>query len=270
MERFIRYFYEYKQDKRIRNVGFVKVEAGNDETTLHMQGKGFHESDDRKLALYLFYEENGNIVCIQQEMIRLTGPVLSCHLTYTRDNVGIPENYRKINGILAETENGRRFAATWDDKTVDVSRMREFSLQMDKSESKDEKVKDSVQDTDELNLVEKEADKRSETICPQCTKIQRQDISKLPRCEWKHANNQFLVHGYRNYHHLLLIEEENNLKLGVPGIYHIKEAECAKDFGFGEFLNAKELGILPDEADGNREELFGYWCRPVRRKQERQ
>ena len=85
LERFIRYFYEYKQDKRIRNVGFVKVEAGNDETTLHMQGKGFHESDDRKLALYLFYEENGNIVCIQQEMIRLTGPVLSCHLTYTRD-----------------------------------------------------------------------------------------------------------------------------------------------------------------------------------------
>lgn len=50
-------------------------------------------------------------------------------------------------------------------------------------------------------------------------KIQRGEISILPRCEWKLANNNFLLHGYYNYRHLVLIDEGNQLKLGVPGIY---------------------------------------------------
>ena len=31
MKRFIRYLYEYEQEKRMRNVGFVNVEQGEDE-----------------------------------------------------------------------------------------------------------------------------------------------------------------------------------------------------------------------------------------------
>ena len=46
-------------------------------------------------------------------------------------------------------------------------------------------------------------------------KIQRKDMVCLPRCEWKHANNSFLVHGYYNYHHLILTVCDGQLKLGV-------------------------------------------------------
>ena len=54
----------------------------------------------------------------------------------------------------------------------------------------------------------------------------------LPRCEWRVANNSFLLHGYYNYHYLILLEEENQMWLGVPGIYHRKEAKAAEVFGF--------------------------------------
>lgn len=289
MKRFIRYLYEYENGKRIRNVGFVKVEAGNEETTLHMQGKGFHESGDQKIVLYLFYEENGEIIGIRQEDIRLTGPVLSYHQIYTANDVGVPGNYSKINGILVETESGRRIAAAWDDRPVDVGRMREFlpqidDLQMNTLGREDEKTGRSTPENEEMrpedidsgredekaghNAPEQQKIRPTEVEIsrPQYTKIQRQDISKLPRCEWRLANNQFLIHGYSNYHHLILLEEENVLKLGVPGIYHIKEAEYAEMFGFGEFLSVDELGILSDVTEERTEEQFGYWCRTVRKK----
>lgn len=88
-------------------------------------------------------------------------------------------------------------------------------------------------------------------------KITRQEIAGLPRCEWRLANNSFLLHGYYNYHHLVLIERGNRLLLGVPGIYHRQEEKAAELFGFTEFVQLEEM---------SEDEKFGYWCRRVRRK----
>lgn len=100
---------------------------------------------------------------------------------------------------------------------------------------------------------------------PQYTKIQRQDIARLPRCEWRLANNSFLLHGYYNYHHLLFIEDGDESWLGVPGIYHQREAKAAEAFGFPRFIRVDEdaLGLTQDER--NTQDDFGYWCRQVRR-----
>ena len=94
-------------------------------------------------------------------------------------------------------------------------------------------------------------------------KIQRQDLSKLARKEWRLANNNFLLHGYYNYHHLMLIEDEGVLWLGVPGIYHEKEKLAAESFGFPEFIRMLdfEVELLPEEK--NTMDDFGYWCRQV-------
>lgn len=86
-------------------------------------------------------------------------------------------------------------------------------------------------------------------------KIQREEIAKLPRCEWRLANNHFLIHGWRNYHHLVLIEDDGKLYIGVPGIYHKREADAALAFGFPEFR------LVPEDG---QDEDFGYWCRQVR------
>ena len=297
MKRFIRYLYEYENGKRIRNVGFVKVESGDEETIVHMQAKGFQNSEDRKLEFYLFYVENENIVRIRQAETRITGPSLSEHLMYTSG-----QNSR-ICGVLIETGNGRRMAATWDDKPVDVSRVKEFEPE----EVNERELLDESGQSDECGCEEKESgysapgtefvalgneqdtpleEKNQFSRRENTTKIQIKDISRLPRCEWKLANNQFLVHGYNNFHHLLLIEQGNYLKLGVPGIYHIEEAKCANMFGFEEFISAEELRIgpmpgqeimaeqermlnqegIPEQENMENGEWFGYWCRPVRGK----
>lgn len=273
MKRFIRYLYEYEQGKRIRNVGFVKVETGSERTTLHMQAKGFKEGSDRRLVLYLFYEDKDGLTSLCREKMTMVSSALNCCMTYAKDDVGIPENYERIKGILIVTESGRRIAATWDDKTVDVSRVREFELATVERGHEEENGGQEAQEEAEMYPATVESGREEEKsgqethdnneICPgpakrhkKITKIQRQDISKLPHCEWKLANNQFLIHGYNNYHYLVLIEDENVLKLGVPGIYHIKEEKYAEMFGFGEFL--------PED------EMFGYWCRPVKQRQSRQ
>ena len=96
---------------------------------------------------------------------------------------------------------------------------------------------------------------------PSARKIQRSDISKLPRRFWFLANNSFLLHGYHNYNHLLLVEEDGHVWLGVPGIYDVREARAADLFGFPQFTRsyAPILGLSEDER--NDEADFGHWCR---------
>ena len=100
----------------------------------------------------------------------------------------------------------------------------------------------------------------------QCKKISRQDIAMLPRCEWRLANNSFLLHGCYNYHYLMLIEEGDELWLGVPGLYHSREARAADAFGFPLFVPLGEIDMEPGEEDGDSGEKFGYWCRKVRKR----
>ena len=56
MKRFIRYLYEYEEGRRIRNVGFVKVDQQEQECMIHIYGKGLHLNMGETLELYLFYD----------------------------------------------------------------------------------------------------------------------------------------------------------------------------------------------------------------------
>lgn len=270
MKQFIRYLYEYENEKRIRNVGFIKVETGCEETIVNLQAKGFHDGKERRLKLYLFFVENERVMGILQGEVSLTSPVLSWKKMVSADNVGGRENYEKICGILIESESGRRMAATWDDRCVDVSKLKEFKEEVDLSPVDSDCG--CEKETSGQEAQEEDDYTQSKGFQFKCTKISRQELCKLPRCEWKLANNRFLMHGYNNFHHLLLIDNGNYLKLGVPGIYHIKEAKCAESFGFEEFISFEELrgnSEIPEgfEENDNQEdgEIFGYWCHSVRR-----
>ena len=98
---------------------------------------------------------------------------------------------------------------------------------------------------------------------PQAKKISREDLTLLPRKFWSLANNSFLLHGYHNYNHLALIEENGRRWLGVPGIYDTREARAADLFGFPRFTRAY-VSVL-ELADGERNDTadFGHWCRCV-------
>ena len=88
-------------------------------------------------------------------------------------------------------------------------------------------------------------------------------MSRLPRREWRLANNSFLLHGFYNYHHLLYIEDGDKIWIGVPGIYHEKEKAVANTFGFSEFRRLTDMELELSEEEKNTYDDFGYWCRKV-------
>lgn len=105
----------------------------------------------------------------------------------------------------------------------------------------------------------------SETQTPKTTqkkvrKIQRSDMAELPRHYWHLANNSFLLHGYHNYSHLLLVEEDGHHWLGVPGIYDSREARAARLFGFPQFTDSYNEHLELSDDEKGHQGNYGYWC----------
>ena len=143
------------------------------------------------------------------------------------------------------------------------------------SEKKEQEIVEEFPEKKDQETVEESSEKKDlkkddrdidlQNFRRQIMKIQRGEISILPRCEWKLANNNFLLHGYYNYRHLVLIDEGNQLKLGVPGIFHEREARAAATFGFPEFIAEADVNVTLEPQERNENQQFGYWCRQVRR-----
>ena len=349
LKRFIRYLYEYEQGRRTRNVGFVKVEQDEQECVVHVHGKGLRMGGQRKLGLYLFYESEDGCTGIWQGEIDNINPAVNYRLHYTREDVGEPENFDRINGVIMSNGDGRKYASVWSDMPVDVDRMQVWTQGMAPAEKArqmpgdadgdrpqagmtpaeenqqmpqagtvpTEEVRQMPEDADEERRQAGTAPAEEDRQMPQTgtapaeeeqlrqeiaeerpqvrleakvkeeagndspqpvriqeagrpvrqwkvTKIQRKELAKLPRCEWRLANNNFLLHGYYNYRHLVFIENERIMYLGVPGIYHEKEAEAAGAWGLPDFVPQKELEVMLSSDECEEEEQFGYWCRQVR------
>ena len=308
MKRFICYLYEYQEGRRIRNIGFCKVESSEDGCTVSIHGKGWGMNSPRKLSLYLFWRENGKCLGVYQGELGNVSPALNYRLSYTEEDVGSKARYDRVEGIILCGENGPRYAAVWTDEAVDISRMepaeKEEMTEEKEEEPEEPNEEEPVPEENEMpdeqeepagvsydvreilpeesrELEEKEpepfyfdeeeedskpeiAEQECQTTCRfRCTKIQRQDLSRLIRREWQLANNSFLLHGYYNYHHLAFLQEGENLYLGVPGVYSEKERRAAQAFGFPGFVNYEEEML--DLPEGEKEDRadFGYWCRQV-------
>ena len=165
MEQNKQYLYEYRNGKRVRNLGFMKIDESMNKSVVHIYA---NEIDD-------------------------------------------------VVGIVFRRGNGEKYTAGWEDDLFEVE---------------EQPVQESpIQETQKGLEIEEYITPRNITY----EKIQRQELSRLPRKEWRIANNSFLLHGFYNYHHLLYIEEDGKTWVGVPGIFHEKEQEAAKAFGFPEF-----------------------------------
>lgn len=149
-----------------------------------------------------------------------------------------------------------------DEKEAEVETQFGDDEETENLEEEQETVEESSEKKD---LKKDDRDTDLQNFRRQIMKIQRGEISILPRCEWKLANNNFLLHGYYNYRHLVLIDEGNQLKLGVPGIYHEREARAAATFGFPEFIAEADVNVTLEPQERNENQQFGYWCRQVRR-----
>ena len=270
------------------------MEQGEGECSVHIHGKGLHMQGENRLNLYLFYEENEECIGIWQGTAENVDPAINYRLYYTKEDTGKTENFEKIRGIVLLSEAGRRYAAVWDDQPAHVETMRicqeepqqtEAVVQEEEPEQAEparqetepepeesarqemepeqEEIGEREIEPEQEDVVEREIEPEQEENLSRihCVKIQRRDLARLPRCEWKLANNSFLLHGCYNYRHLAFLEYKDQLWLGVPGVYHPQEARAAEAMGFPEFIYRKDT-----DASSEEEEEFGYWCRRVKRR----
>ncbi|MDD3339262.1 MAG: DUF6128 domain-containing protein [Lachnospiraceae bacterium] len=91
----------------------------------------------------------------------------------------------------------------------------------------------------------------------ECIKITPSDMTYLQEQDWMLGNNNFLLHGYYSYRHLMLgrIEGEDEYVLGIPGIYDHQERFMANMFGFTHFKPAEPARMQMGQ--------FGYWYRRI-------
>ena len=304
MKRFIRYLYEYEGNQKKRNVGFVKVEQDGKETTISVHGKGLCGKSNENISCYLIKldSEMGNILFVPAGEIQIG--MISCGGCFCYTEELIRAGYGKTEQSAGQTCEKKDdicglglgdpkeafYVALWNEEMygdLDIAKAKVFQeFDSDKTagesnstksiDEKEAEVETQFGDDEETeNLEEEQPEKKDlkkddrdidlQNFRRQIMKIQRGEISILPRCEWKLANNNFLLHGYYNYRHLVLIDEGNQLKLGVPGIYHEREARAAATFGFPEFIAEADVNVTLEPQERNENQQFGYWCRQVRR-----
>ena len=92
-----------------------------------------------------------------------------------------------------------------------------------------------------------------------CLRIELRELKELPRKYWYLGNNSFLLHGFFNYHYLVLGKfERERWFIGIPGVYQQQERVMAAIFGFPEFLT---VDLEFQKSPGTEEPVnrFGYW-----------
>lgn len=148
MESFIRYLYEYKDEQRVRNVGFVKVDQGEEGGTLQIHGRGtFLNNAD--IRVYLVYMEGKRCRGILMGQLEHVQSILSCRLVYDREEIEPYADLEKLRGIMLETNGQGTYAAVWDEGVLPLDQMepavpREERPSMGKDMASEESVEAEV------------------------------------------------------------------------------------------------------------------------------
>ena len=244
MKRFIRYLYEYEEGRRIRNVGFVKVDQQEQECMIHIYGKGLHLNMGETLELYLFYEENGLCVGVWQGEITNINPAVNYRLHYTEEDTGEAENFSKIRGIVLKNHGDRKYAAVWDDMPADVEHMKIWERKEEPIEMEEE-----VEEEKTENVIDIEA--KPEITFDDFEKLQFQ-VGEIIACEEVKKSRKLLCSQVK------IGSQVRQIVSGIKAHYSAEEMVGKKVMVVTNLKPAKLAGILSEgmilcaeDADGN-------------------
>lgn len=276
------YLYEYEHCKRCRNVGFLQIFSYYPSYILTLHVRSLPVSSGDQLEVHAFFLKNHTLTGAPVALLNCSGQNLSTRLTISQER--FPHNYtlKHIDGFLLFS-NTQNSSLLWIASSVPLPDEFTFSDLSVHVKQPSPEVDSELPDTDTINrststknsvivaseLMESnpsfhedpDPSDLSGSSIPRIKKISRQQLSTLPRKFWFLSNNSFLLHGYYNYNHLLLVEDDGHLWLGVPGIYDPREAHVANLFGFPQFtasyVSLLELSV--NECENS--DTFGHWCR---------
>lgn len=292
MKRFITYLFTYENKTRGKNVGFVRADERNEllDLEIHLQGLGRFQGTGQ---IYLLLKGEqvlgiriGEILIGQgrgvaraqcsKEVLRengvlydaVAGVVIRMDETLFASSCWLdtmPEEMISNSFVIWKKESEERVVedAPFFEKNliqeelVEEETVRDEPLETDAQSELVRLATEKLQQADNHESCEKQMEQQSSACSVR--KIDLSEIRKLPKKNWYLCNNSFLIHGFFNYHYLVVIELEENGKkksyLGVPGIYEKPERMMAMLFGFGDFRPESEVEQNASDPEGK----FGYW-----------
>ena len=295
--RFITYMYEYCEAEKKENTGFAKIESRGREwrIEIHIRGTSVLNGIEN-VYLFLVSQQKYMLFPIGEiQLLRGNGD----YGTVIKEGAEkeLPYPVEKMEGIVVTGQNSEIFMTRWKDNEEIPVQKEAFEIwEKPQTESAQEmtsnipEVKNSLKEKkiekempqEDLHTMEYAAKnifpeyswqdswERLEKNYPffylpgetpiECIRIELKDLKELPGKYWYLGNNSFLLHGFFNYHYLILgKKEERHYFIGVPGIYQKQERVMAAIFGFPEFL-PQSGGRLKEENEQTEPiNYFGYW-----------
>ena len=181
MAQFIQYLYEYENGKKVRNLGFMKVEKQMDKSVIQIYAKQLDE-----IMGILFQREDGSKYLAAWEACEEDEAM--CAEESRRDGGRMQAREQRRDEEMMQTREQRR-----DEEMMQARESRRDEEVMQEETSQREKEMPS-QDagTERVSTWENEEEDVNTYIPPNsrhCEKIQRQDMSRLPRRQSPLANN---------------------------------------------------------------------------------
>lgn len=272
----ISYLELQENGQRIRGAGYAKLESWEKEEILMVQLRGQGIVSGKEMMLYLQRESGEELLC---EMTAERGTV-SCEKRISRKadweptlGIRIPlERNFEIIGRFAGAAGAKKVPAPVTaiaPVTVgEIEGQGQGGNQPEQAkrpiQTEQQEVRSSKKTATEHTLHMKDTKwEQLSSIYPHIHPFRdaREFLSVGPedfvvlreRC-YQMTHNSFLLHGYYNYRHLLLMRQEvsGEVKyyIGVPGNFYEREKQVARMFGFESFEGTREPAWEGD---------FGYY-----------
>lgn len=109
-KRIVRYMYEYENDRKVRNTGFIRFDLSDRVCKAYIHGKGIHAEDI--CNIYAFYESDDAIIRIPLGYVRMRNGNLDGYVEMDPAHVGSTDiPFERIVGIMIGENRERRYLA---------------------------------------------------------------------------------------------------------------------------------------------------------------
>lgn len=246
-KRFVSYLYEYIDDKKSENCGYVKVELRLDICRMQFHLNAASLPLQSVVNVYGFLPEEGRFKKYLLGSLSSGNGGISQMLTLPAQGSKSTPALIDLHGLILLAPD-KFYGTQWKETPILPHAFTSSEPDVEKEEKADLHIASANSfapfDDDE--------------ICD-CVRISIQDLPMLSSRGIRIGCNPFIRHGYQAYQHLLLGRINDNGKslyiFGVPGTYSANDQFMASMYGF-TFFKSGRVTDTPDPSPKN-----GYWYR---------
>lgn len=285
IKRFITYIYVYENGNRGINTGFAKIEIRGNECRVEIHLRTVSKTMGN-CKIHLFTENGGGLLSFLIGEMKIMNGNGDYGTIIKADKIGASDySFNDMEGLVLFDDAEQVYMTRWaEGKPLQVTKenIRLWEPpRFDREENREPQQEERQEQKEDIVATEMpvrniypqyswtDTWERMKQTHPcftlpdenaECVRIELRDLREMPRKYWYLGNNSFLLHGFFNYHYLVVGKtEEDRWFIGIPGIYQQQERIMASIFGFPEFMAADRDYNGEEKTEAEPLNRFGYW-----------